>query len=183
MTASPIFLDCLPLIDKDSGDFNVVIETPKASRNKYKYDSAQGVMRLGATLAEGLVFPFDFGFFPSTRGDDGDPLDVLVLLDAGVPAGCVVTTRLIGALEVEQREKNKRWQRNDRFFAVAIHAHSHIAVHRLADLPSQLVPEVEAFFIQYAGLNGKELRVIRRSGRSRAHKLLKAGAKAFKGKQ
>lgn len=183
MAGSPTSLARLPLIDADTGDFNVVVETPKASRNKYKYDNEQGALRLAAALAEGLAFPFDFGFFPSTLGEDGDPLDVLVFLDAGVPPGCVVTTRLIGALEVEQKEEGRPWKRNDRFFAVATHAHSHMAVHRLADLPSHLVPEVEAFFVHYAGLNGKELRAIRRSGRSRARKLLKAGVKAFKGKQ
>lgn len=180
MARSPNPLDCLPLVDEDSGDLTVVVETPKGSRNKYKYDPAQGVMRLGATLGEGLAFPFDFGFFPSTRGEDGDPLDVLLFLDAGVPPGCVATARLIGVLEVEQKQKRKPWQRNDRFFAVATHAHSHLAVKRLADLPEQLVPEVESFFVHYAGLNGKELRVIRRSGPKRARKLLKAGAKAFK---
>jgi inorganic pyrophosphatase len=183
MAGSSISLDRLPLIDEDTGDLNVVVETPKASRNKYKYDNKQGVMRLGATLGEGLAFPFDFGFFPSTRGEDGDPLDVMVLLDAGVPPGCVVTARLIGVLEVEQKEKRQPWKRNDRFFSVATHAHSHMAVKRLADLPSHVVPEVEAFFVHYAGLNGKDLRVVRRSGPSRASKLLKAGATAFKDQQ
>ena len=180
MARSTNTLDRLPLVDKGSGDFTVVVETPKGSRNKYKYDPEQNVLRLGATLGEGLAFPFDFGFFPSTQGADGDPLDVLLFLDAGVPPGCVATARLIGVLEVEQKQRRKPWQRNDRFFAVATHAHGHLAVQRLADLPSQLVPEVEAFFTHYAGLEGKELRVKRRSGPSRARKLLKAGAKAFK---
>lgn len=173
-------LDRLPLVDKDSGDLTVVVETPKGSRNKYKYDPKGGVIRLGAILAEGLAFPCDFGFFPSTRGDDGDPLDVLLLLDSAVPSGCAATARLIGVLEVEQKEKRKPWRRNDRYFAVATHAHSQRAVKRLADLPAQLVPEVEGFFVHYAGLNGKALRVVRRSGPKRAHKLLKVGIKAFK---
>ena len=69
------------------------------------------------------------------------------------------------------------------FFAVATHAHNHIAVQRLIDLPPHVLPEVEAFFVQYAGLNGKKLRVLRHSGRRRAHKLLRAGVKVFKGKQ
>src|SRR5215217_8263454 len=174
MARSSSTLDRLPLVDEDSGDLTVVLETPKGSRNKYKYDAERDVMRLGATLAEGLAFPFDFGFFPSTCGEDGDPLDVMLLLDVGVPSGCVVTARLVGVLEVEQRKHGKRWKRNDRFFAVATHAHSHMAVKRLADLPQQLLSEVESFFVHYAGLNGKELRVMRRSGRRRAQKLLKA---------
>ena len=87
-------LDRLPLIDGDSGDVNVVVETPKGSRNKYKYDTERGAdAARRPTLGEGLAFPFDFGFLPSTRGEDGDPLDVLLLLDEAVPAGCVATAR------------------------------------------------------------------------------------------
>jgi inorganic pyrophosphatase len=173
-------LDRLSLVDEDSGDLTVVIETPRASRNKYKYDSVSGVMRLGATLAEGLAFPHDFGFFPSTRGEDGDPLDVLLFLDAAVPPGCVATARLIGVLEVEQKEKRKPWKRNDRFFAVATHAQSHQRLKHIDELRPRLLPEIESFFIHYAGLNGKELRVVRRSGPLRARKLVAAGARAFK---
>jgi inorganic pyrophosphatase len=175
-------LDCLPLVDVGTGDFTVVLETPKGSRNKYKYDDACEAIRLAATLGEGLAFPYDFGFFPSTLGEDGDPLDVLLFLDTAVPPGCVATARLIGVLEVEQKEPRKPWQRNDRYFAVATHAHTHQTLKRLDDLRPHLLPEIESFFTHYASLNGKRLRVVRRSGPRRARKLLKAGAKAFKAK-
>lgn len=173
-------LDRLPLVDQETGDLTVVLETPKASRNKYKYDGEHDVMRLGATLGEGLAFPNDFGFFPSTLGRDGDPLDVLLFLDTAMPPGCVATARLIGVLEVEQKEKRTPWKRNDRFFAVATHAHSHQRLKNLDDLRPHLLPEIESFFTHYAGLNGKALRILRRSGPKRALKLVKAGAKAFK---
>jgi inorganic pyrophosphatase len=178
----PKALDRLPLVDEESGDYTVVLETPKGSRNKYKYDPECGAIRLGAALAEGLVFPYDFGFFPSTLGDDGDPLDVLLLLDSAVPSGCVATGRLVGTLEIEQREDGKKWQRNDRFLAVATHAHTHEHVKHLNDLPPHLLPEIEAFFTHYARLNGKELRVLKRCGPRQARKLLKAGARAFRTK-
>ena len=103
----------------------------------------------------GLAFPYDFGFFPSTLGADGDPLDVLLFLDDAVPPGSVATARLIGVLEVEQKDQGEPWERNDRFFAVA----------------------------HPAGLNGKKLRMMRRSGPRRGRKLLKAGARAFKDKR
>ena len=176
-------LDRLPLVDEGSGDLNVVVETPRGSRNKYKYDASHGVMRLGATAAEGLAFPYDFGFFPSTGGEDGDPLDVMVFLDSAVPAGCVVTARLIGVLEVEQKERRKPWKRNDRYFAVAIHGHTYQRLKRLSDLQPDFLPEIEAFFTHYAGLSGKTLRIVRRSGPRRARELLKAGAKAFRPKR
>jgi inorganic pyrophosphatase len=176
-------LDRLPLVDKATGDFTVVVETPKGSRNKYKYDPACSALRLGAVLGEGLAFPHDFGFFPSTLGEDGDPLDVLLFLDSGVPPGCVAAARLIGVLEVEQKEKRKPWTRNDRFIAVGSHAHAHQRMRHIDDLRDHLLPEIEAFFSHYVGLDGKELRVVRRSGPRRARKLLKAGAKAFKAKR
>ncbi|SEO95759.1 inorganic pyrophosphatase [Rhodospirillales bacterium URHD0017] len=173
-------LDRLPLLDEETRDLTVVLETPKASRNKYKYDAEHDVMRLGATLGEGLAFPYDFGFFPSTLGEDGDPLDVLVFLDAAVPPGCVTTARLIGVLEVEQKEKRTPWKRNDRFFAVGTEARSHQRLKHLDDLRPDLLPEIESFFTHYAGLAGKELRIVRRGGPQRARMLVKAGAKACK---
>src|SRR5882762_6601294 len=102
MARSVQTLDRLPLVDKESGDFTVVLETPKGSRNKYRYDAKCQAIRLSATLGEGLAFPYDFGFFPSTRGEDGDPLDVLLLLDHPIPPGAVSTARLIGVIEVDQ---------------------------------------------------------------------------------
>ena len=60
---------------------NVVIETPRGSRNKFAYDEKLGVIRLKKVLPAGMDFPYDFGFVPSTKGDDGDPLDALLLMD------------------------------------------------------------------------------------------------------
>ena len=80
----PTLID-LPVQDPETGDITVIVETPKGSHNKYKYDPDCRALRLSAVLGEGLSFPYDFGFFPSTVGDDGDPLDVLLFLDRGVP--------------------------------------------------------------------------------------------------
>ena len=87
MARSPKTLDRLPLVDEETGDYWVVLETPKGSRSKYKYEPAFDAIKLSATLGEGLAFPYDFGFFPSTLGEDGDPLDVLLFLDSAVPPG------------------------------------------------------------------------------------------------
>jgi inorganic pyrophosphatase len=178
MTMTPF--DRLPLRDEETGDLTVVVETPRGSRNKYRYDSAHGVLRLGSVLAEGLSFPVDFGFFPSTLGEDGDPLDVLLLLDNPAPPGCAIAARLIGVLEVEQKETKgrERWSRNDRFVAVATQARLHQEITRLAQLRPHLVEEIEAFLIHYTGMNGKILRILRRSAPPRARQLLKAGERA-----
>lgn len=172
----------LPVLDERTGEVTVVVETPKGSQNKYKYDPSCGALRLTAVLGEGLAFPYDFGFLPSTLGEDGDPLDVLLFLDHGVPSGSITAARLIGVLEIRQRKAEQGWQRNDRFFAVATHAHSHQGLKSLADLRPHLLEEVEAFFVTYAGLEGKKLEVLSRSGPDRAGKLLKAGIKSFRAK-
>ena len=98
----------------------VVIETPRGSGNKLKFDADLGTYRIDRTLPAGMSFPFDFGFLPQTVAADGDPLDVIVLLDAPAFPGCVVLARLIGVLEAEQRDAGHgRWVRNDRLVAVA----------------------------------------------------------------
>jgi inorganic pyrophosphatase len=75
---------------------NVIVETPRGSRNKFTYERDLGVFRLGKQLPAGAVFPYDFGFIPSTRAGDGDPLDALVLLDTPTFPGCLVRSRLLG---------------------------------------------------------------------------------------
>ena len=76
----------------------VVIETPKGSPNKLAFEPRYGTFVLKGVLPAGAVFPFDFGFVPSTRAEDGDPLDVLVLMDAPVFPGCIVPSRLVGVI-------------------------------------------------------------------------------------
>src|SRR5215212_8024826 len=90
----------------DPSHVNVVVETPQGSRNKYNFDERLGVFRLGGVLPAGAVFPFDFGFVPSTVGGDGDPLDVLVLMDEPAFPGCLVEARLLGVVEAVQTERD-----------------------------------------------------------------------------
>jgi inorganic pyrophosphatase len=142
----------------------VVIETPKGSQNKLKYDEAAGRFRLSHVLPTGMAFPFDFGFIPKTRAEDGDPLDVLVLTDAALPMGVLADVRLVGVLEVEQREETGEVVRNDRLIAVAEESTTHAAVRELDDVSPTLLDEIEAFFDQYNRLDGKAFRVLHRRG-------------------
>src|SRR6266542_4104009 len=100
-------LNTLPPFDSETGDLNVIIETPKGSRNKFACDEETGLVRLKKLLPLGMTFPFDFGFVPSTRGGDGDPLDVLILSEEALFPGCLVKARLFGALKATQREEGK----------------------------------------------------------------------------
>src|SRR6266853_2076065 len=92
----------------DESTIHVVIETPKGCQNKYKFDSNLRSFRLNRVLPDGMVYPYDFGFVPSSLADDGDPADVLLLMDAPAFPGCVVESRLIGVIEGEQDENGKK---------------------------------------------------------------------------
>jgi inorganic pyrophosphatase len=174
-------LSQLPTLDEASGDVTAVIETPKGSPNKYDYDG-YAAFRLAGVMPEGTTFPYDFGFIPSTVAEDGDPLDVLVFLDAPAVVGCVLTVRLIGVIEAKQRKKGEEWIRNDRLLAVATHAHTHQHVEILDDLRPHLVDEIEAFFQHYNEMKGSEFKPVGRGGPKKARKLLELAEAAFRKK-
>ncbi|MEA2789950.1 MAG: inorganic pyrophosphatase [Acetobacteraceae bacterium] len=175
-------LSWLPATDQTSGTVTAVIETPKGSPNKYDYDESCAAFRLAGVMPEGTTFPYDFGFIPSTVAEDGDPLDILVFLDAPVIAGCILTVRLIGVVEAKQRKKGEDWIRNDRLLAVATHAHTHQHIETLDDLRPRLVDEIEAFFRHYNDMKGSEFKPVNRDGPKRARKLLGEAEAAFRKK-
>lgn len=164
------------------GLFQVIVDTPKGSRNKYKYDEKQKLFKLGGVLTAGAVFPFDFGFLPRTVGEDGDALDVLILMDEPAFVGCLVEVRLVGVIEAEQTEKGKTF-RNDRLLAVATESHSYENISTLSQLSAHLVKEIEHFFISYNQAKGKEFKPLRRSGTRRAKELIETGIENFQNKR
>jgi len=170
-------LTSLPPRDEQSGLWNVVIETPKGCRNKFNYDEKSGLFALGGVLPMGASFPFDFGFIPSTRGGDGDPLDVLVLMDEPAFAGCLVPSRLIGVIEAEQTERDGKKERNDRLIAVAEKCRTYGEVKSLDDLNGQVVKEIEHFFVSYNQVKGKVFKPLDRGGPRRAEELVRAAMK------
>jgi len=165
--------------DGKSGDLRVVIETPKGSRNKYDYDPQCDCLDLATVLPEGMTFPFDFGFVPSTLGEDGDPLDVLVLMDSAVVPGCVIRAKLIGAIEARQRNGKGKWSENDRLIAVATHAETHQDTRSLNELRPHLVEEIVAFFKHYNELRGRKFKPLRNCGPRKARRLVKHGIAAY----
>jgi inorganic pyrophosphatase len=165
--------------DPKTGGLNVIIETPKGTRNKLKYDPEHGLFELSKVLPRGMAFPFDFGFIPSTVGQDGDPLDVLVLMDEPVPAGCRISARLIGVIEAEQTEGDKS-ERNDRLIAVAEHCHDHQDTRSIKDLGGRIVEEIEHFFVSYNEMAGKQFKPLGRRGPRRAERLVREGAEGFR---
>ena len=168
----------LDAFDSDTSTLNAIVDTPKRSRNKFKYDETSGLFKLGGTLPLGTVFPFDFGYIPSTRAEDGDPLDVLILMDEPAFVGCLVPAKLIGVIEAEQTESGET-TRNDRLISVSADSHNHSHIRFLGDLNSNLVYEIERFFISYNQTKGKEFKVLGRHGPQRAIELVKDGVEAF----
>jgi inorganic pyrophosphatase len=158
----------------ESGELNVIIETPKGARNKFKYEPELGIFALGGVLPQGAVFPFDFGFVPGTEGGDGDPLDVLVLMDEPAFAGCLVPSRLIGVLEAEQTEDGKT-ERNDRLIAVAANSRNHADIRSIAALSGNIVEEIEHFFVSYNDAKGKKFKPRARRGPERAEEVVREG--------
>ena len=165
--------------DDETGDLHVIIDTPKDSRNKYKFGEKFGLFKLGGVLPVGAFFPFDFGYIPQTRGGDGDPLDVLVLMDEAAFVGCLIPSRLIGVIAAEQTEAGKT-ETNDRLIAVSANSRTHTDIKSLTDLNQTLVDEIEYFFISYNTAKGKEFKPLGRFGAQKAKRIVEEGMKLFK---
>jgi inorganic pyrophosphatase len=164
-------------VNKQDGILQVVIETPKGSRNKFSFDPDQKVFTLRKVLPAGMVFPYDFGFLPQTMAPDGDPIDVLLLMDEPAYPGVVVRSRLIGVIKGEQVEGKKR-NRNDRLLAVAEANHLYADIKRAKDLPDQFLRELEEFFVNYHRMEGKEYRLLGVKESQEASKLIKQARQA-----
>ncbi len=163
-----------PLDPDEKELITVVVETPKGSRNKYAFDPKERVFRLKKVLPAGMIFPYDFGFVPRTEADDGDPIDVLVLMDEPAFPGCVLECRPIGVIEGEQ-SNTKGTERNDRIIAIQEDAHSWADIKTIHDLGEQFCCELEEFFVNYHKLTGKKYRVLGRKGPQGIRKMIKAG--------
>jgi inorganic pyrophosphatase len=168
-------------LNKKTRVCRAIVETPKGRRNKFDYDPEISAFTLGGLLPEGLSFPFDFGFVPSTVAEDGDPLDVMILMDEPAHVGCVLDVRLIGIIEAEQTEDGKKTE-NDRLIAVAIHSYSHQDVASLSEVNKSLLDQVEEFFISYNKSRGKKFKVKGVHGPSKALQRVERAIEDYKQK-
>jgi len=175
--AAPIALT--PFNKQDHSTIHVVIETPKGCRNKYKFDPDLRSFRLNRVLPNGMAFPYDFGFVPSSQADDGDPADVLLLMDAPAFPGCVVESRLIGVIEGEQGQDGKK-ERNDRLVAVPMDSHTHSDLKDISEINPQLLKELGEFFVNYHKQSGEKFKVLGVKGPKEASRLLDASIKRAK---
>jgi inorganic pyrophosphatase len=149
----------------------VVIETPKGSRNKFAFDEKRKIYRLKKVLPVGMAFPYDFGFVPSTKAEDGDPVDVLVLMDEPAFPGCLLESRVIGVIEGDEGSKKEK-VRNDHIVAIERANHSFSDISHIREVGKKFVRELEEFFVNYHALSGKKYRVLDVKGPTKANRLI-----------
>jgi inorganic pyrophosphatase len=140
------------------GNLHVVVEVPRGSAVKLKYDEHTGTFMWSRTLTLGVVYPYDFGFLPQTLAGDGDALDAVVYADASSYPGVVVPGRAIGALRVEQQRPGQAIKRNDRVLVAPLNAHRQDALRDIDGIATRVRDELEAFFTASLALTGKTVR-------------------------
>ncbi|HEV2696056.1 MAG TPA: inorganic diphosphatase [Verrucomicrobiae bacterium] len=156
---------------------NVIIETPKGSHFKYVYTPESGLFRIKRVLPPGMVFPFNFGFIPSTRGEDGDPLDVMIINDEPMAVGCLLKARLLGVVHAEQTENGKT-VRNDRLLGALMDEESP-AKYLFVEFDERKLAQVEFFFATYNRVSGKEFKVLGFGVAGKAEQLVEQGKSKF----
>ncbi|MGZ3863844.1 MAG: inorganic diphosphatase [Bacteroidia bacterium] len=157
---------------KNSDKVNVIIETPYKSRNKFDYDKKSGLFKFSKVIPTGMEFPCEMGFIPNTLGEDGDPLDALVLMDELTYPGCLVECRLLGVLRARQKEKGEKEKQNDRFILVPAEMKEYNHLQEIDDLNKEKIRAIAFFFENYNKEEGKKFTLQKVSGSKEAHKLI-----------
>ena len=152
--------------------YQVIIETPRGSREKYDYDEKTDSFVLKKLLPLGMCFPYDFGFLPGTLGEDGDPLDAMVISEFKTFPGCRLSCRLIGGLKAEETEDGKTI-RNDRFFFIPETSVVYAHIKSIDDFPPTHTKDLLFFFINYNEPEGKEFNPLKLMSAEKASKLIK----------
>jgi len=143
--------------------FHVVVESPRGSQLKLKFDEHLKAMSISRPLPLGVVLPYDWGFIPSTQGEDGDPVDAMLLWDVASYPGLVVPCRALGVLQIEQNRKNHDRSeriRNDRVMALPVDTRREQSIDAVDAVPVRIREELEHFAIAATALEGKDVRVL-----------------------
>jgi inorganic pyrophosphatase len=166
----------LPTFVRD-GVFHVVVESPRGSAVKLKYDPDLAAMSISRPLTLGLTYPYDWGFVPSTKGSDGDPIDAAVLWDVATFPGIVIPCRALALVKVEQnRADGKGRSRNDRILAIPIDARRESTLTSASGLSERVRQEIELFFVSATALEPKDPRILGWDTADAALELLRSSA-------
>ncbi len=165
-------------LDREKRQCKAIIETPKGRRTKFKYENDSGLFSLSKVLPQGFSFPFDFGFIPSTVSEDGDPLDVVVLMDEPAHVGCLLQVRLLGAIKVEQTSEGKKIT-DPRLVGVPIQSFDFANTQELNDLPHDLAQQITEFLALYNKNSGTQDKVTGTCHAEEAMNLLEESSRNF----
>ena len=169
-------LKYLPIGENAPRIVNAIVEIPKGSRNKYEYNVDLGVFQLDRVLYSSMHYPEAYGFIPSTLYEDGDPVDVLIVIDQPLQTGIMLEVRPIGILKM-QDEKGS----DDKIISVAKHDPTYAAIKEVKSLPRHTLVEIEHFFTSYKELEGKHVRSFGWHGSAEARRAIERAVKTFAG--
>ncbi len=153
----------------------VIIETPRGSALKYTYEPDKHLFKLTKVLPAGMTFPFDFGLIPGTKGEDGDPLDILIISEFPTFTGCMMDCRIIGGIKAQQTERDGKTFRNDRFIGIPVVSQLFSEIGSTEDLPQKIMEQLEAFFKNYNEQSGKQFKAIGNVSPAEAYELIQKG--------
>ena len=157
-----------------SGAFYVVVESPRDSRAKLKYDPELRAFMFSRPLTNGLRYPYDWGFIPGTVAPDGDPLDAMVFSDLATFPGVVIECRPLGVIRLEQnRKKSTGRERNDRLIAIPAKLPRYDSFRKATDLPLRWRQELEEFFLAATRFEGKDAKILGWAGPAEGERLIK----------
>lgn len=131
---------------------NGIIEIPRGSRAKFEIDKETGLIKLDRVIYASMYYPLNYGFIPQTLGEDGDPLDIVVLTQVSVVPLCLIPSKVIGVMQMIDRGES-----DEKIIAVAEHDPSVSHINDMADLPHHLISELRHFFENYKTLENKEV--------------------------
>ncbi len=160
-------LNQIPLGDKAPEIVNVIIEIPAGSHNKYEYDEALDAICLDRVNYTAMAHPYDYGFIPETRSDDGDHLDAFVILDHSVFPGCVVAARPIGLIKMVDDGEN-----DEKIICVPAKDPRYDHIQDLADLSAHIPKEIQHFFEHYKDLQNKKCQILAIEGAASAKEMI-----------
>ena len=152
-----------------------VIEIPKGSRNKYEYDKDMEAFALDRVLYSPFHYPAEYGIIPKTLYDDGDPMDVMVLMDQPTFPGCVIETRPIGIMRMIDGD-----DKDDKILGVPVNDPRYKDINDINDIPSHLLDEIAHFFKEYKTLEGKVTEVLGWENAEKAFEAIKHSIELYK---
>lgn len=166
-------------LERKNRQCKAIIETPKGRRTKFKYENDSGLFSLSKVLPQGFSFPFEFGFIPSTISEDGDPMDIIALVDEPTHVGCLLQVRLLGAIKVEQTSEDKTIN-DPRLVGVPVQSFDFASMQELNDLPHELMQQISEFLALYNKNSGKQDKVTGTCSPEEAMDLIEEGFSKLK---